>query len=881
MNGESNKVANIVYNLSTKNADKTKKEIRDVNNELKSAGKTAKDTSSYVTGQNLNLQRITKLITSLALTKKIIGSIRVSADYIEDLNVLNVAFNNNTDEINAFNKAFSQVLNLDDSTLVKSAGTFKTLADSMGYAEDTGTKFSKLMSAITIDASSLYNLDFTKSQNMLQSAVMGQGRALQRATGASVLDTTVQTTLNTLGIDAYVRDMNFAEKSMARVIAITYQLNNAQGDLARTIESPANQFRILGEQVRLAARNIGNIFLPIAAKILPVLNAVMLILNDILSTIAKLVGYDPSKFDFGGNIDTTDLTDGFNNLGDSVEDVGNKAEETKKKMSGLRGFDKLNVINSPTSNDTNTSSGSGSSGGAGINPKLLSAFDNMSTKWNSNLDGIKTKADKIRDSIYDWAGITKDENGNLHVSWKTLGRILEVIGAIAGIIGGIKLLKRLTASTKSLKDTTEASKGLSKAAKKASTALEILATGASALMILGGIALVLKSFSDLLDSINKNGFTTNNVIKLMVSTFAALSLAIVAITQSTKNMDTKQIIGIVAVLGGLALVLESLGSLFDNIANSGLTLNQTMATIGVTFGAISVLTLALAGATELLSGPTAMLALVLVVGSLVVVLKTLAATLPTILDAAGKFIDTIGPTLIKVIKEIHSFINDLLNTLGVILPPIIDSVGGVFSKVFTGISAVVNSVGRAVTRVLNSLKSLVVTVLGSILNFVNLLGPAVNNLVNNVIWAVTKLINFMVSGMEYLVNNVVVRSINAMVKALNKVTNLFGSNIGYASNVYIPIFRPQLYEDGGFPTKGQLFIANEKRPELVGQIGGQSFVANQNQMMDILDKKLSSSNRVQNTTIIVKLGEEQVAKKVIKDLNNMARTNGKPITITG
>ena len=90
------------------------------------------------------------------------------------------------------------------------------------------------------------------------------------------------------------------------------------------------------------------------------------------------------------------------------------------------------------------------------------------------------------------------------------------------------------------------------------------------------------------------------------------------------------------------------------------------------------------------------------------------------------------------------------------------------------------------------------------------------------------------------------------------------------------------YAQGGLPSVGQMFIANERGPELVGQIGGQSFVANQNQMMDIIDKKLSNAGGgVNNATFIIKVGSEEIGKTVLRDLNKMARTNGQTITIGG
>ena len=86
--------------------------------------------------------------------------------------------------------------------------------------------------------------------------------------------------------------------------------------------------------------------------------------------------------------------------------------------------------------------------------------------------------------------------------------------------------------------------------------------------------------------------------------------------------------------------------------------------------------------------------------------------------------------------------------------------------------------------------------------------------------------------------------------------------------------------NGGLPPVGQLFVANEKGPELVSQIGGQSFVANQNQMMQLLDKKIGNAKTGLNSaTFIIQVGDEEIARKVLNNLQDMAISNGEPITI--
>ena len=48
----------------------------------------------------------------------------------------------------------------------------------------------------------------------------------------------------------------------------------------------------------------------------------------------------------------------------------------------------------------------------------------------------------------------------------------------------------------------------------------------------------------------------------------------------------------------------------------------------------------------------------------------------------------------------------------------------------------------------------------------------------------------------------------------------------------LPRFNLQWYAKGGFPEMGQLFIANEAGPEMVGKMGSRNAVANNNQIVD-------------------------------------------------
>ena len=193
---------------------------------------------------------------------------------------------------------------------------------------------------------------------------------------------------------------------------------------------------------------------------------------------------------------------------------------------------------------------------------------------------------------------------------------------------------------------------------------------------------------------------------------------------------------------------------------------------GVTL--ISLIT-ALTVAAQLLQSPEAMAGLAVLAASISTILLVIAATLPTILDACSDFINNVGPFLIKLIESINNGISTVIYALGTTLPPIINSVGNIFTKIFTGIENIIKSVGNVIVKIMNTAKSLVDTVLSAIIKFIKELGPAINSFIDNAIKGVTKLVNFMISAIEYLVNTLIIKGVNKIIKAINSCDRIYKS----------------------------------------------------------------------------------------------------------
>lgn len=156
--------------------------------------------------------------------------------------------------------------------------------------------------------------------------------------------------------------------------------------------------RILSEQWDRFTRALGNMFLPILAKILPYLNAILMVLTEIISIFASLLGFSEGDYDYFGEMDAglQDITEGF----------GQAEKAAKKFQMGVRAFDKLNVISS--SKDTGGYGGGVGGIGGAIDTRILDEFNRVTEDYNNRLSEVQMKATRIRDAIMGWLGFTKE-----------------------------------------------------------------------------------------------------------------------------------------------------------------------------------------------------------------------------------------------------------------------------------------------------------------------------------------------------------------------------------------------------------------------------------------------------------------------------------------
>lgn len=324
-------------------------------------------------------------VVSLRTAANWIGkAITLSNKYQEDLNLFTASMGKYAAAAQEYAENVSEVMGIDPAEWMRNQGIFNTLLTGFGSVSDRAYTMSKNLTQLGYDISSFFNISTEDAMQKLQSGISGELEPLRRL-GYDLSQARLQQTAYTLGIKESVSAMTQAEKAELRYYAIMTQVTTAQGDMARSLEAPANQLRILQAQFTMAARAIGNIFIPILNKLIPIGIAVLQIIRDIANAIAELFGFQLTEIDYSG------LDNATSSAGGLTDELGNASSAAKELKKYLAGFDELNVM---PSNSSGGGSGVGASGGGGFDFELPE-YNFLGEELNKNVSELKEKLEDI------------------------------------------------------------------------------------------------------------------------------------------------------------------------------------------------------------------------------------------------------------------------------------------------------------------------------------------------------------------------------------------------------------------------------------------------------------------------------------------------------
>lgn len=851
-----------------------------------SARKATSTTGKFTSGlKALNVAAVA--ITFRKIGHFIAQAVTESNKYQEDLNLFTVALGQYAAEAQNYAEKVSDVMGIDPAQWLRNQGVFNTLLTGFGDTAERAQLMSQNLTQLGYDISSFFNVSIEDAMQKLQSGISGELEPLRRL-GYDLSQARLEQTALNLGIKESVANMTQAEKAELRYYAIMTQVTTAQGDMARTLEAPANQLRILQAQLTQAARAIGNIFIPALNAILPYAIAVVQVIREIANALANLAGFKLTEVDYSG---VNSAAVGAGSLADNLDDAAGAAKKLKQYTAG---FDELNVF------APNTGSGSGAgAGGAGGFDFDLPTYDFLG-------DAVQTRFGEIQKMIEDTlAEITTIVSGFM----LAVGAILVVTGVniplgvglmAAGAVGlAATMGLNWTAMSSELASTLALITGVVGGFLLALGAIMAF-SGANlslgiALMALGGASLVTaavinwhnsdRHLTDALTTLTGVLAGASLAVGAMLAfTGVAIGLGIALMAVGAVTLVSAAALNWNSISNALASPLSRVGLLVSGatlalgaiLAFSGcMPLGIALMAIGAT-SLVSVMALNWNGLSDEIQNVIAIITTVVSVAFLAIgaALAFSGANIPLGLALLAAGAVTMGTAIMPNWNDLSDNVQQKISMITTVVGGALLAVGailalsGVALPLGLGLMAagalslgavatlnwdfVVNSIKKVVS-VITGILSGALIVLGVLLCLSGAgvgLGLAVLAAGLSLSYAAWTLDDNPITRFVRQMANSIIGLVNGVIDAINDMFHIQFNGLSVMGITLIPAFDIRLvdiphipfFEDGGFPNEGQLFIAREAGAEMVGAMGRRTAVANNDQIVEGISAGVSVAN---------------------------------------
>ena len=363
------------------------------------------------------MRNMAKLVSLKAIAEYLGNAVAKFNDFYEATDLFHNAMGNLSGEADTLISKMQGLLGVDPTKAMTYMATIQSLGTSFGLTSDKAYILSKNLTQLAYDEGSYWNKDVAETFTAMSSAISGEIEPIRRL-GVDLSQARLQQELLALGFNKQVSSLSQADKAVLRYIAIMKQTANVQGNLAQTIQSPANQIKILKAQLDMLAKSVGSLLYPAMKSILPPLIAAVQLIREFVEWVAKLMGVKVVFTDF------TKSAGSVGSIGDAMDDT---ADSTKKAAKALKdytmGFDELNIID-PTQGSSG--SGGGASAGNILGDVDLSGYD-MFKQYNEEfakqIDAIKQKIKAMLPLIATVA--------TAFAAWKLTNLITDIVDAIS------------------------------------------------------------------------------------------------------------------------------------------------------------------------------------------------------------------------------------------------------------------------------------------------------------------------------------------------------------------------------------------------------------------------------------------------------------------
>ncbi len=639
---------------------------------------TERSSAANVTSK-VNFSKLQRVATTTA--KALSKCFDATNDYVESINLFNVAMGTGAEKAEVYAKTIERLMGIDSGDWMNYQGSFNQIFEGYGIADEKANSMSQQLTQLAYDLSSLWNVDVDTAFQKIQSGMSGQIKGL-KVWGYNLSIASLRETALAHGIELSTAKMTEAQKATLRYITLMEAASNAQGDLSRTLVTPANSIRILDAQFEILKRTVGQIISDFAVDLIPVVQVMIQWLTALAEHIAVFFEYDMPEIDYSGIGVGADYAD---DLTDSLDESTKSAEKLKKTILGIDEINKLSDSKSSVSNVY----GGGYAPDFGIDLSQYE-YDFLGNLDTSKVDELKKKLEKILPII---ASI-----GAAFGAWKISEGLIKAIKYLDtlksknfsfsfSIIGLSLFLADIIKFKEFLEDFSQNGPTFENVSGMITTFAGMVG---DALILLGNVRLggalkIIQGFGEIVSAvadISKNGPDFDNVTRV-ISGLSNVAIGIGLFTKNTK------LTGAAMAIQGLTVVIEELATNWEAIKKGDWS--------GVDKAALAV------AAIEVVVGIATALGAFKKLPSFKVATKT-ADTLKEI-GTATENIDvgtsSLTPKLTSLVKNLG---------LGIVVIAEVAIAAGIFVGAIWGIGLMLEQVGKAWEPVINNGETIAIAI---------------------------------------------------------------------------------------------------------------------------------------------------------------------------
>lgn len=858
--------------------------------------------------------------------------IELGSNLTEVQNVVDTTFPTMSAYTESFAKNAIYAFGMSETAAKNYTGTLGAMLKSTGLTEKQSLLMSQNLTALAGDLASFYNIGIQDAFEKLRSGMSGMTRPLKEL-GIDLTVANLKEHALAMGIDKSYASMTTAEKEMLRYSYIITHTKDAQGDFVKTGDQWANQTRKLSENFDALKATIGQGLIAVFLPVIKVINELLTKINSVNGALKSIIApfTETSDVARGASEAFADSAYAEDEAADNAADTADKtadnavakADKAAKTVSAaqstLLSFDSLNKM-------TDSSMSSSSESSADVSGNTADAVADLSSADMSGLlddvygvlDGVNETNDEViklpsyiddiinkgkelvstfKEGFNEGLGADfKDRIDNIKLSVFSIGESLKDIFTDADV-------------KKSVNNFVESL--ISSLGKIAGSVVSIGVTIADNLI--GGFSIYLdenkprlkKSFASVFDSLSNITDNIGDFASAFANIFSAFS------SDNGKQM-TANLIGIFADAKiGIFEIVTSIKDDVINLLTQPFIDNQD----------------ALRKNLEDTFGPLADM-----LGTIKVLVDDLVDTITSAYDEhispvisnisdgvselVGKASDVYDEKILPIVESISDKFDEIREVAG----PALESLGNAIAKIGELLQALWNILQPVIGFIVEHVVPVVADILGGALNCVIAIIKAIIAVVGNVIDVFSGLIEFItgvftldwdtawsgiknifsgfvdgvisiISGFSDLVKEI----IGGVLKSLSFFTGMSDDEIdswlgrkkvnemGATKSTTKNKKETRAFADGGFPNAGELFIAREAGPELVGSVNGRTAVANNDQIVSAVSAGVSDAvmkvmMATQNTsnadnTFVINLDGEEVGRGIQRAMKKADRRN--------